>query len=95
MPTKKVGTTGKYGPRYGTKTKKIIAVIEREQRKKQICPFCERAALKRLAAGIWLCKKCGKKFAGGAYFPKSAIMQAVVPRTEVLKEKEKKETEKR
>lgn len=85
MATKKVGSTGKYGPRYGTKTKKIVAVIEREQKKRHPCPFCERAALKRLAAGIWLCKKCGKKFAGAAYFPKSAVV-AGMGRREVLKE---------
>lgn len=77
MATRKVGTTGRWGPRYGTKTKKIIAVIEKEQRKKQICPYCERPKLKRLAAGIWTCKKCGVKFAGGAYFPSTAIGKTV------------------
>lgn len=77
MKTKKVGTTGRFGPRYGTRTKKILSAIEREQKKKHICPYCERAALKRLAAGIWFCKKCSKKFAGAAYFPKSAIEAAL------------------
>jgi len=87
MPTKKVGSTGRYGPRYGTRTKKIIAAIEAEQKKKHPCPFCERPALKRLAAGIWLCRKCGKKFAGGAYFPKSAIAEAIAPSTLKVSEK--------
>ena len=64
--TKKVGTTGRYGVRYGNKTKKVIAKIEA-----RVCPYCERKALKRLAAGIWLCQKCKTKFAGAAYFPKS------------------------
>jgi large subunit ribosomal protein L37Ae len=67
--TKKVGITGKYGPRYGTKTKKEILGIELKIGK--ICPYCERSALKRIAAGIWYCKKCKTKFAGGAYFSKS------------------------
>jgi len=71
MRTKKVGTTGRFGPRYGTRTKKLVARIEKRQRKKQMCPYCERPALKRIAAGIWYCKKCKVKFAGGAYFPKS------------------------
>ena len=69
--TKKVGITGKYGPRYGTKTKKVILEMEIKQEKEKVCPYCERPALKRLAAGIWYCKKCKTKFAGGAYFPKS------------------------
>ena len=69
--TKKVGLTGKFGPRYGTKTKKMVLEIESKQKKEKVCPFCERPALKRLAAGIWYCKKCKMKFAGGEYFPKS------------------------
>lgn len=69
--TKKVGITGRYGPRYGTKTKKIILEIENKRKQEKTCPYCERPALKRIAAGIWYCKKCKTKFAGGAYFPKS------------------------
>ncbi|MEM5778730.1 MAG: 50S ribosomal protein L37ae [Candidatus Aenigmatarchaeota archaeon] len=69
--TKKVGITGKYGPRYGTKTKKVVLEIEEKRKKEKTCPYCERHALKRIAAGIWYCKKCKIKFAGGAYFPKS------------------------
>jgi large subunit ribosomal protein L37Ae len=69
MATKKVGMTGKYGPRYGTKTKKVILQIEGT--KSKTCPFCERESLKRVAAGIWQCKKCNAKFAGGAYTPRS------------------------
>lgn len=71
----KIGTIGRFGARYGTRTKKIVSAIEREQKKKQICPYCERPALKRLAAGIWFCRKCNVKFAGGAYFPKSPIKE--------------------
>jgi large subunit ribosomal protein L37Ae len=74
--TKKVGTTGRYGVRYGTRTKKVVASMEKEQRKRQVCPYCERNALKRVSAGIWKCKKCGNKFAGAAYFPKSKSVLA-------------------
>ena len=69
--TKKVGSTGRYGTRYGTKTKKIIAKVEKKQKQRKTCPYCEREKLKRVAAGIWYCKKCKTKFAGAAYFPKS------------------------
>jgi large subunit ribosomal protein L37Ae len=69
--TKKVGSTGRFGPRYGTKTKKLVAKIEKRKAEKKKCPYCERPTLKRVAAGIWYCKKCKTKFAGGAYLPKS------------------------
>jgi large subunit ribosomal protein L37Ae len=69
--TKKVGTTGRYGPRYVTKTKKVVLEMENKEKQARVCPYCERPALKRIAAGIWYCKKCKTKFAGGAYFPKS------------------------
>lgn len=75
MATKKVGSTGKYGPRYGVRTKKMVAAIEKKQKQKQTCPKCERKTIKRIAAGIWFCKKCRLKFAGGAYFPESISTQ--------------------
>jgi len=62
-------TTGRFGPRYGTRTRKTVAAIEKRQKVKQICPYCERKTLKRVAAGIWYCKKCKNKFAGKAYLP--------------------------
>ena len=73
MATKKVGSSGRYGVRYGRKGKMVIKNIEAKQRKKQECPYCERSALKRVAAGIWECNKCNAKFAGAAYLPKSSV----------------------
>lgn len=66
----KAGSAGRFGVRYGTKTKGMILEVERKT-KKLSCPYCERESLKRIAAGIWYCKKCKTKFAGGAYFPKT------------------------
>lgn len=67
--TKKVGSAGRFGARYGRRTRHKIVDIEKRQRKKQKCPHCNKLQLKRLASGIWQCKKCGAKFAGGAYEP--------------------------
>lgn len=78
MRTKKVGTTGRFGPRYGTKTKKAVADIERLQKQKQKCPECERKALKRTASGIWKCGKCGLQMAGGAYLPESVATKVII-----------------
>lgn len=62
---KKIGAAGRLGAGYGKVKERMIAV-EAKQRKKQSCPFCKGTA-KRQAKGIWLCKKCGKRFAGGTF----------------------------
>lgn len=67
--TKKVGTTGRFGPRYGRRVKVALKKIEEKQRKKYTCPKCKKKGVKRVAAGIWQCLKCGNKFSGGAYIP--------------------------
>jgi len=67
MPkTKKVKAAGRYGVRYGRKSRGKTANIESIQRKKQQCIFCNGVA-KRLSKGIWKCKKCDKKFAHHTY----------------------------
>lgn len=67
----KLGPAARYGARYGMKPKRIIARIERVQRAKHFCPFCGKKGVKRVSPGIWLCRKCGVKFAGGAYYPET------------------------
>ena len=67
--TKKVGSAGRFGPRYGKKQRKIVAEIEKLQKQRHICPKCGMRYVKRLGTGIWFCRKCGAKFAGGAYIP--------------------------
>ncbi|MAG02666.1 50S ribosomal protein L37ae [Candidatus Pacearchaeota archaeon] len=69
MRTKKVKAAGRFGARYGTRVRKKIAQVESTQRTKQECSFCKGTA-KRIAAGIWQCKKCDKKFTGHAYYLK-------------------------
>jgi len=66
--TKKVGAAGRLRAGYGKSVRGRITKIEAKQRKKQICPYCKKAALKRLSKGIWLCEKCRKKFASHAYY---------------------------
>ena len=58
---------GRFGVKYGQYARRTIAKVEEKQRKKQQCIFCNGTA-KRISKGIWLCKKCGKKFAGHAYY---------------------------
>ncbi|MEK6885903.1 MAG: hypothetical protein AABX17_02980 [Nanoarchaeota archaeon] len=70
MSNKSQGSAGRFGVRYGQSAKKRTSAIEAKQKMKQHCIFCNGRA-KRLSKGIWLCKKCGKKFAGHAYFLES------------------------
>ena len=39
------------------------------------CPQCHIARVKRVSVGIWLCHRCGFKFAGGAYAPTTKLGQ--------------------
>lgn len=65
--TKKVSSAGKFGAGYGTNVRKNYNAIDSMQRKKQVSPFYAKATAKRIAPGIWKCKKTGKIFAGPAY----------------------------
>ena len=65
--TKKVGITGRYGPRYGVKVRKQIRDISRHRARAQRCPECQHDAVKRISSGIWYCNHCKLKFAAAAY----------------------------
>ncbi len=65
--TKKVGSSGRFGARYGRRLRAKVVSIERVQRGKHKCPYCKRLTAKRVAAGIWNCTKCNSKFTGKAY----------------------------
>ncbi len=71
--TYKVGPAGSLGARYGTVARKRYAAIVSELRAPHECPQCHIEAVKRLSVGIWLCGRCGYKFAGGAYSPTTKL----------------------
>ena len=62
-----LGSAKRFGARYGRTTKLRFAEIEREQRRLHKCPYCHKMKVKRVSAGIWLCKKCSSKFTGKAF----------------------------
>jgi large subunit ribosomal protein L37Ae len=70
MVTKKVGSTGRFGARYGKKLRTKVLEVEKRQLKKQVCPYCGRFQVKRQSAGVFDCKKCGTTFTGDAYMVK-------------------------
>jgi large subunit ribosomal protein L37Ae len=69
--TKKVGPSGRFQARYGVRARTQVRNIEITQRKKHICPSCGDKKVKRVSTSIWQCRKCGIKFAGGAYQPQT------------------------
>ena len=65
--TKKVKSTGRFSSRYGVGIRKRMLKVEEQQKDLDACPFCGFKKVKRKAAGLFLCNKCGAKFTGGAY----------------------------
>ncbi len=76
---KKVGSAGRFGPRYGRKNRKKIASIEEQTRGPHTCPQCGYASVSRVGAGIWRCAKCKFTFAGGAYVPQTPVGKTQTP----------------
>lgn len=62
-----LGSTRRFGPRYGRTVKHKLAKIEKLHRARHTCPYCSRQTAKRKSAGIWHCSKCDSTFAAKAY----------------------------
>lgn len=71
MATKKVGSSGRFGPRYGGVMRKAVATIEKTQKAAHPCIKCGAVSVYRIHTAIWECQKCGDSFAGGAYAPQT------------------------
>ena len=69
------GSAGRFSNRYGRFIRKRVAEMEAIEKAKHRCPRCDIMAVKRTGTGIWSCRKCGYKFAGGAYQPTTPTMK--------------------
>jgi len=85
---KGLGPAKRFGPRYGRTVKFKLAKIEKQQRKPQMCPYCDMPKAKRISAGIYECSKCKSKFTGRAYFLKKKAPIIVVAEEETKEEAE-------
>ncbi|MDD1705136.1 MAG: 50S ribosomal protein L37ae [Methanoregula sp.] len=74
---KVTGSAGRFGCRYGRFVRKRVAEIEAISGKLHRCPKCDMESVSRLGTGIWGCRKCGYKFAGGTYQPQTPAMKIV------------------
>lgn len=75
--TMKVRSAGRFGSRCGKKIRDNIAEVESKSRAKYECPYCLSQTLKRVSKGVWYCKKCNKKIAGGAYTPETVATKII------------------
>ncbi len=66
---RRLGLGGGFGARYGRFPRRQYVGIVSGLRTRHECPRCRFRTVKRWSVGVWLCKKCGYKFAGGAYIP--------------------------
>ena len=69
--TKKVGSTGRFGTRYGATIRKRVKKIEQDAKRFHTCPSCDSLKVKRVSVGIWECKFCGFRFTGGSWAPET------------------------
>ncbi|MEM2352018.1 MAG: 50S ribosomal protein L37ae [Thermoproteota archaeon] len=70
---KKVSPARGFGAKYGVSVRKRWVSIVTEEKKRHTCPQCGFRTVQRESVGIWVCKKCGIRFAGGAYIPITKI----------------------
>lgn len=76
---KGLGPVRRFGPRYGRTTKHRLAAVELEQKAKHKCPYCGKQQIRRVAAGIFTCKKCASTFTGKAYVPAKQSKKPAMP----------------
>jgi large subunit ribosomal protein L37Ae len=87
--TKKVGISGKFGPRYGVKLRRRVSELGARQKQNHQCPECHYRAVKRVSTGIWRCNHCGYTFTGGAYLPKTAVGESRLETLKISRENSK------
>lgn len=76
MPKKKTTFGLRLRTRGGMSIRKNWTRLTLGMRAKHRCPRCSSMKVKRESVGIWGCKKCGYRFAGGAYIPSTKTGQA-------------------
>ncbi len=76
---KKLGAVKRFGARYGRKLKQKYAEAENLHKQSYKCPYCTYIRVRRLASGIWQCRKCSSKFTSKAYnVSKKVVVQTPI-----------------
>lgn len=69
--SRRVGSAGRFGARYGRIARKRVGDIERLMRADHACPECADESVTRDGTGVWECTSCGYRFAGGTFLPET------------------------
>jgi large subunit ribosomal protein L37Ae len=75
---RKSRSAARFGPRYGRKSRKLVADSEEKSKASYDCPQCGRNRVKRTSTAIWNCSKCGYTFAGGSFLPETSLGRSVL-----------------
>lgn len=75
---RKSRSAARFGPRYGRKSRKLVADMEEKTKAFYDCPQCGRTKVKRESTAIWSCRKCGYTFAGGSFVPETSLGKSVL-----------------
>ncbi len=78
--TRKVGSTGKFGARYGSTLRKRVRAVEEKSKAVYKCPNCLKRTFRRTGLGIWECSSCGEKRTGGAWEPETSAGRSILRR---------------
>ena len=79
---RKLGGAKTYGSRYGRNLRNKVAAIRKLTSQRSKCPYCHFVAVKRIAPGIFTCRKCDAKFSGKAYTPAKQVIITIAPAKE-------------
>lgn len=74
---RKSRSAARFGPRYGRKSRKLVADMEEKTKAQYDCPQCGRTRVRRISSAIWSCTKCGHTFAGGTFLPETSLGRSV------------------
>ena len=75
---RKSRSAARFGPRYGRKSRKLVADVEEKSKALYDCPQCGRTKVKRTSTAIWSCRKGGYTFAGGSFMPETSLGRSVI-----------------
>ncbi|HEY5632116.1 MAG TPA: 50S ribosomal protein L37 [Nitrososphaeraceae archaeon] len=53
--------------KFGATVRKRYSKAYRTLKQKRRCPSCSSSRFTRIVSGVWFCRKCNYKVAGGAY----------------------------